>query len=212
MARRASHSVPAAAFVLALTQCVFAASASDSAVTRPEPRFEPTPRFSDRPFDAELRTGFGTAVGLFGAAFEYTLTEQFTIGVGAGVNPWGFIWDAHTRFRVFETERFNQADALSLEVSFSRGPYGSLDPFGGLHDRPEIDPVGVSWIQGELGWERRFRSGWSLRPSFGLATQLNSPDWQCRAGGTVVPCGNRTFPRSTLPVVTLAVGYAFGGS
>lgn len=211
MAFRAS-SYFAAVFILARTECAVAAPTTELAGTRAEPRFEPAPRFSDKPFDAELRAGFGTAVGLFGAAFEYTLAEQLTIGVGTGVNPWGLIWGAHARFRVFETERLHHADAVALEISFSRGTYGSLDPFGALHDLPRITPIGVSWGQVELGWERRFASGWSLRPSFGLATQLNSPDWECSAGGAVVPCGNRTFPRSTVPVVTLAVGYAFGGS
>lgn len=206
---RALAGLAATAAILSGARGVMAADTAGSPEQR---RVEPAPHFADRPLDAEVRAGAGTAVGILGATFDYSLAEQLALGLGAGMNPWGFVWGFHGRFRIFESEGTHHIDALTLEVSFSRSRYGTVDPFGSLPDSPELSPVWVSWIQGDLGWERRLGSGFTIRPSFGLATQASSPDWQCRAGGSVVPCGNRTFPRSTVPVVTVAFGYAFGGS
>ena len=180
--------------------------------------------FGARPIALELRTGLSTSVGLLGLVGELTPLDRVTIGGGIGNNGLGRIWGAHLRARplLFRPDRHGNVGAITIESAYSRSRYQGLnlgdfassicegdpsDPHGNCYS-PNVVPQMVSWLQVELGAELRFRSGVSLRGSFGVATSLRAPHWQCTSHGQPAPCAEWQ-PAQSLPVVTLAVGYAF---
>jgi hypothetical protein len=180
--------------------------------------------FTDAPLGIEVRTGIATSVGLLGVVGEYTPFDVVTVGGGIGTNGRGPVWDVHARFRIYQMEPLNGLlRAVTLETSFSRGKYASLrfldvfsslcegdpsDPNGNCYN-PTFVPAEVSWWQVELGWETRFRSGISLRPSLGFAIALNTPDWQCETNAGPGVCGDRASrPGAFIPVLALGIGYA----
>jgi hypothetical protein len=56
-------------------------------------------RFSDRPFNLQLRVGASTTVGELGIVAEYDLLDRVNVGVGFGTNILGLMPGAHLRFR-----------------------------------------------------------------------------------------------------------------
>ncbi len=197
------------------------AAARSAHAASPEPN---EPRFSDRPISLEARSGVSTSVGLLGVVAELTPIDRLSFGGGIGNNGLGPIWGLHLRARpvLFGADRHGNIAALTLEGAYSRGRYEGFDLTGvmaSLCEGESPDPNDgcysvqviartVSWGQLELGGELRFWSGVSLRASLGIATALGSPDWQCLHDGQTNSCGSKA-PASTLPVATLAVGYAF---
>ena len=182
----------------------------------------PPTRFDDQHFGVEARAGIGTSVGLIGIVGEYTPIDWLTVGVGIGDNPWGIVGDAHARFRLYEpTPKAGKRRALTLELAYSRGRYGALPWFdvfasmcegspndvGGNCYSPRVGPEVVNWAQVELGWEIRYRSGISLRPSIGIARLLGEPDWKCSIESGPAPCVAGKLPAPTTLVLSLAVGF-----
>jgi hypothetical protein len=209
------------------------AAAFDDLMNQPlndgEPSPEPAPdsvpdHFADQRFHLETRLGLSTTVGLLGEVAEYNAADWLAVGGGLGINLDGPIWGVHARLRpiTFASRSGRALHAITLEGAFSRGQYGS-DPFGGLFsamcegnpDDPESScfertqrPEWISWAQGELGWEARFASHFTVRTSVGFATALNHPTWSCEHRGAPVACDGTAPPR-TLFVESLALGYAF---
>jgi hypothetical protein len=179
--------------------------------------------FDDRPFNLQVRTGFGSSVGSLGLVGEFDLDDRFNVGAGAGTNLLGLIVGAHARLRpvVFRTSSGRAAHAIVAEGAVSRSRYsGSLDglmsslcegawddPKSQCYD-PPIDPEWVWWGQLEVGWEFRHRNGMLVRATTGAAVMLAMPDWKCTLHGAPAPCGHSS-PALSLPTLTLAMGYAF---
>jgi hypothetical protein len=181
--------------------------------------------FDDRPFNVQLRLGFGSSVGVSGLVGEVDLDDRINIGAGAGTNLRGAIVGAHVRLRplVFRTSQGGAAHAIPIEAAVSRSRYsGALgdgflsdlcegawnDPKSRCYD-PPITAEWVWWGQIETGWEFRHRSGLSLRATTGVAWLLATPNWQCTIDGAPVPCGHRV-PSTVLPgTFTFSVGYSF---
>lgn len=170
--------------------------------------------------------GLGTSVGLLGAVGEYSPFEAVAVGAGGGFNGWGGIWEVHSRFRLVEwaSRSRRRTSAFTLEVSFSHGNYGALrtfdafsamcegdprDPQSGCY-RPDVTPIETSWAQAELGFEFRYRSGYTLRPFFGGGVALQSLDWQCSLSGQPSTCGKTSLPPGTILVLGVALGYSLG--
>jgi hypothetical protein len=165
------------------------------------------------PLHVEARVGGGTTVGLVGVVAEWNVAEVLALGAGIGTNGWPVVGaSARARLPVWRTSKYQQA--LTLEPGYSRGKYqGGADLYPGacLHsDRclVELVPETVHWLQAEVGWELRARSGITFRAATGAAWLMNSIDWRCTKEGEPAACEGKSA-ETTLSVLTLALGYAF---
>ncbi len=181
----------------------------------------PRSRFTERAMLLEGRVGYGTTVGFLGVVGEYSLFDRLALGGGVGLNDLGPVWGIHARLRpiVMTAQSGRRLHAITLESAISQGHYAGsevrLMPTMrdcSIHDtsgcRTQVSSEFVSWLQFDIGWEMRAPSGFSLRVSYGFATRLNSPNWQCTVLGVTSSCGDETVAR-TIPTLTVALGYAF---
>jgi hypothetical protein len=177
------------------------------------------PHFDDRPWQAEIRFGAGTTVGLLGLVGELNLLDRMALGAGLGFNELGAAFGAHARFRPLVFRGSRSLHALTLELAYSqtryRGEPGFVpsicegnpdDPESSCFDPPVV-PVRAHWGQIEFGWEARFPSGFTLRVATGGAWLLHGVEWRCEFENAEAPC--RSDPGPSVPVLALAVGYAF---
>lgn len=181
----------------------------------------PRSRFTDRAIQLEGRVGYGTTVGLLGVVGEYNLFDRLALGGGVGLNDLGPVWGIHARLRpiVMTAQGGRRLHAITLESAISQGHYAGSEVrlMPTMRDCSSHDTSGcrtyvssefVSWLQFDIGWEMRAPSGFSLRVSYGFATRLNSPNWQCTVLGETSRCGDETIAK-TIPTLTVALGYAF---
>jgi hypothetical protein len=164
------------------------------------------------PVHLEARLGAGTSVGTIGAVGEWNVAEVLAVGVGVGTNGWPVLGGgARLRWPIWRSSKFQHA--FTLEADYSRSKYrGAADVMAAcLHSERcdvKLVPEMAHWFQAELGWELQSRSGFTFRLASGGAWLLNQIDWRCTDGGQAVPCEGNSGETS-LPVMTVALGYAF---
>jgi hypothetical protein len=146
------------------------------------------PRFSDRPFQIQGRYGIDTLVGLVGLTGCYDLHENLGFGAGVGTNMAGRQLAVFVRGRpvTWVAKGFGwkvpSLSAIGIEAGLSSGP--ARDPPLGLGE-PSVGPSGdrtwreVDWLQGELQYERRFSSGFTMVLGVGVAAPVRHTGFRC---------------------------------
>ena len=210
MASRVGLAIPLVATLIARS----AVAEETKGPTDVEP-FRPVPenysRFTDRPIAIQLRYGLDTLVGLVGLAASYDIEDHLAIGAGFGANFAGLQLAALARVRPFIWGRSTLL-SLAFEGAFSSGPgrdppfqldlgYGE-GPSGTLHWRR------ISWLQGEVVFELRTHSGFSLTVGIGKAVPIHFQGTSC-AGDSGWCSVNANSKFGTLWTQTTGVGYAF---
>jgi hypothetical protein len=170
--------------------------------------------FAARPYLLEARGGFFGIVGLVGITVGADLAGRLLLGGGFGVSAGGFQMAAYMRGRplVFKGRSTMRLHALGIEVGYSTGGYTAYNVVGSLMgDGAErvVHWDWVHWVQPQITYETRTWKGFSLLVGGGLAIPVARSGYHCRVDTAWNPCGRAL---STLPSVTVALGYAWGGS
>jgi hypothetical protein len=178
--------------------------------------FRPVPeiysKFTYRPIAIQLRLGLDTLVGLFGLTASYDIENHFAIGAGFGTNEAGLQLAAFARARPF-VWFYHQSTliALALEGGYSTGP--GVDPFP-IPNFQDVSPSGtlhwrrISWLQGEVVFELRTHSGFSLTVGIGKAVPVHFQGTSC-TGDSGWCSDNANSKFGVLWTQTTGVGYAF---
>jgi hypothetical protein len=167
--------------------------------------------FTDRPLAVMGVVGGGTLVGTIGALLDYTPAPALSLGAGAGSNFVGPQFAAYLRARPFYWERRKRALAIAMTGALSTGPYQEYDLDLGHGDPRSETTAGLEravWMQLDVSFELRARSGFGLVAGFGYARLVDSSGAYCRVGGVKQPggCGPAEVE---LPTLTVMLGYAF---
>jgi hypothetical protein len=204
---------------LALLCCLLPGRGSAAERGRNDAGVTSVPHFDDRRWQAEIRFGGGTTVGLLGLVGEVNLLDRMALGAGLGFNELGAALGAHARWRALVFRGRQSLHALTIELAYSQTRYAGQpglvpsmcdgspdDPQSSCFDPPVV-PVRAHWAQLEFGWEARLPSAFTLRVATGGAWLLHRIDWRCEFENAEAPC--RSDPDPAVPVVTLALGHAF---
>lgn len=207
----------ALAFAIALVARSSAAQATGAAATAAEtappevtlydpsgapnrdPELEPWRR---RPFALELQSSLGGALGIVGAAFDWSVSGGFSLNGGVGIAASGA-----PQLGLIGRMRLPIASGLAagLEGGLSGGDHAATES---CESTPcptwRWDPA----VWGQLGLfvEGRSARGLTLRGAFGLTSIFNTVAGRCDN------CEAGSIPRfwtTTLPYVAIAGGYAF---
>jgi hypothetical protein len=183
--------------------------------TEVEP-FRPVPesysKFTYRPIAIQLRLGIDTLVGIIGMTASYDIENHLAVGAGFGTNEAGLQLAVFARVRPLVWFRHQSTlIALALEGGYSTGP--GVDPFP-IPNFQDVNPSGtlywrrISWLQGEVVFELRMHSGFSLTVGIGRAVPIHFQGASCTGdSGWCSDNANSRF--GTLWTQTTGVGYAF---
>ncbi len=160
--------------------------------------------FTDRPIAFGLGMGIATPVGLIGLLGDYTPEPHVAIGGGIGTNLQGMQATVLMRGRPFVWPRRSRVLAITLGGAFSTGPYREAD-FGLGEARAIQSTDRANWIQLDVGFELRNRTGFQLLVATGGAWMTNPGSLSCSS--SVSPCsGARSY---WLPTATVMLGTSF---
>jgi hypothetical protein len=159
-----------------------------AAVSLSSPAGARPPSWTDRRLVLEGMAGFGTPVGLVGAALRVEPIPWLSVGGGAGVSLGGAEYAGMLLGRIPLRADPDWLSALTLGGSYSIG--------GSYHHNPNpscwvedcrdrwvdsaYELANPHWLGVELGAELRARSGLSLRGFAGLAKLTNPGDVTCQ--------------------------------
>jgi hypothetical protein len=176
-------------------------------------------QFTDHPAVIDGVVGFGTPVGLIGAALQYDLASWLAIGAGAGTNIAGLQLAALTRLRPWTRTTPALASGVTLGLALATGKYGGRFASGGLvnvdHSYAQRYVVGqIGWAHLDLGWELKMRSGFHLLAAGGVAMPIGAEGGHCEDRNTGARGECSDYPESQKPamlgfVATLMVGTSF---
>lgn len=172
-------------------------------------------KFNDRPLTIDGVVGFGTPVGLIGAALQYDLASWFTVGAGAGTNIAGLQLAALTRFRGELAATPERASAIAFGASFSSGPFGQSPEWLNVDHSYSERYLGVgrmSWVGLDAGIELKRRSGFHLLAAGGLAIPLEPDRGHCEDASTGLRVACYDFAPGEKPHVVLAITFMLGFS
>lgn len=161
--------------------------------------------FAAKPVMVELRTGFGTIVGLAGATISFDPWSRLCLGVGLGANTAGVQLAAFARVRplVFMSKRRARLHAVGVELGYSRGPFD----FFAIGERSGLTYTyeRVQWLQPQITYETRSYRGFNLLAGVGLEIPIEKSGFRC-----IDQWDCYSQPLSALPTVTLGLGWATG--
>jgi hypothetical protein len=155
--------------------------------------------------------GFGTPLGLAGAAIDYSPSRWFGGGVGVGAGAAGPQAAAMARFRI----PLGEGLGLGLGGGFSGGNYQWTEggAFAVFIDNPASKTWKPAyWVNADLSIEGRFEGGFTIRGYIGRGGLLNPSDAKC--GATSASDLNHCLTSHqmdglALGYAGLAMGYAF---
>ena len=160
--------------------------------------------FTDRPGAFGIGMGIATPVGLVGLLGDYTPDPHVAIGGGIGTNLQGMQGTVLLRGRPFVWPRRSRVLAITLGGAFSTGPYREAD-FGLGEGRAIPSTDRANWIQFDVGFELRNRTGFQLLVASGGAWMTNPGSLSCSSSAS--PCtGARSY---WLPTATVMLGASF---
>ena len=147
---------------------------------------------------------FGGPVGVVGVGIDVAPIPYVSLTAGAGLGLASRQWAVAIRPRVPITSLVS----VQATAGYSRGDYThfiQLD-FAGAGVTEAFSEG--SWVNADLGAEIRFRSGFFLRPFFGMSKLVgcSRAEHSDYYGTSIVP--KKDWP--VLPYMGLGLGYAFG--
>ncbi len=166
--------------------------------------------FAALPVMVELRGGFGTIVGLFGATMSFDPISRLSLGVGFGANTSGAQFAAFARVRplVFTGKRWARLHAVGLELGYSTGPFRDfIAPAGDGPDESlsTFSYDRVQWLQPQVTYETRSYRGFNVLGGLGVEIPIARRGYECL---DATRCGSNHL--TALPTVTVGIGWALG--
>jgi len=146
--------------------CPLAARAQTQSTT------ESPMRFADRPLSINLVLGVATPTGEAGITAEYSFSDRFAAGVGAGESLLGIQLAAFGRVRLVTWGRHDTAHGLDFVAAFSTGEYEGIFFSGDSGTWKER----AYWVQNGIDYEHVTRSGFHFATGIGVAVLVGSSD------------------------------------
>jgi hypothetical protein len=174
---------------------------------------EPADPWTSRRFAVEGQFGYANPFGTVAVALDVGLLPWLSISAGGGLDPIGPQLGIMPRVRLARIGAEGRS-ALFVASGFSTGRVCRTNDIDAVSDCNPSDDGDYAydlslgfWSNSAIGFETRWTGGITLRLSAGVDVLLNPGAAKCAEYGDDM-C-RQGMPRTVVPALALALGYAF---